>query len=107
MKTCYFCGGELVAQMTTFVHEAHGEVQVIRNVPAYVCQQCGEREYTQETTHQLLTFLQQPPQPVEILQVPAYDLKPVLAQHDLYMSVTEHKLRSGTPVVAREKNSDS
>lgn len=107
MNTCYFCGGELVAQMTTFVHEAHGEVKIVRNVPAYVCQQCGEREYTQETTHQLLMFLQQSPRPVEILQVPAYDLKPVLAKQDLYMSVTKHKQLSGMPVVAREKGTDS
>ena len=79
MNTCYFCGGELAAQMTTFVHEAQGEVQIVRNVPAYVCQQCGEKEYTQETTHQILLFLQHPPRPAAVLQVPAYDLTPVLA----------------------------
>ncbi len=79
MHTCYYCGGQLMHKMTTFAHEMHGEVQVIRNAPAFVCQQCGEKEYTQETTHQILTFLQQPPRPAEILRVPAYDMKLALA----------------------------
>jgi YgiT-type zinc finger domain-containing protein len=107
MNICYFCGGELVAQTTTFVHEAHGNVQIIRNVPAYVCQQCGEREYTQEVTHQILTFLQQSPRPVEILQVPAYDLQPLLPQHSLYTLGADRKVLSETQVVVREKPEDS
>lgn len=74
MNHCYFCGEELVEELTTFVHEENGQVWVIRNVPAYVCQQCGEKEYSQETTQQILSFLKQPPRPTEILHVPAYDL---------------------------------
>jgi len=74
MNTCYFCGGELVEQMTTFVYEENGQVWVVRNAPAYVCRQCGEKEYTQKTTHRILSLLKQPPRPVEILHVPAYEL---------------------------------
>ncbi|MDL1911584.1 type II toxin-antitoxin system MqsA family antitoxin [Chloroflexi bacterium CFX6] len=74
MKQCHFCGGELREQLTTFVHEDNGQVWVIRNVPAFICSQCGEKEYTQETTHNLLSFLKQPPRPAEILHVPAYDM---------------------------------
>jgi YgiT-type zinc finger domain-containing protein len=74
MKRCYFCGGETEEQLTVFVYEENGQVWVIRNVPTYVCKQCGEKEYTQETTHQILSLLKQPPRPAEILHVPAYDL---------------------------------
>lgn len=74
MKRCTFCGGEQIEQLTTFVYEDEGRVWVIRNVPTFVCQQCGEKEYLQETTHRILAFLKQPPRPVEILHVPAYDL---------------------------------
>lgn len=74
MNRCYFCGGEMAEQLTVFVYEENEQVWVIRNVPAYVCKQCGEKEYTQETTHRILSFLKQPPRPVEILHVPAYDL---------------------------------
>jgi YgiT-type zinc finger domain-containing protein len=74
MNECYFCGGELEEKLTTFLHEEDGQVWVIRNVPALVCKRCGEKEYSQETTSQILGFLKQPPRPAEILHVPAYDL---------------------------------
>jgi len=74
MKHCYFCGGELVEQITSFLYEENGQLWVVRNVPTYVCNQCGEKEYTQEITHQILTLLKQPCRPAEILHVPAYDL---------------------------------
>lgn len=76
MNRCYFCGGELVEQETTFVREDRGQVWIIRRVPAHVCRQCGEREYAQETTHRLLSLLKQPSRPVDILHVPAYNLTP-------------------------------
>jgi YgiT-type zinc finger domain-containing protein len=74
MNRCYFCGGEMSERLTTFVYEEEGLVWIIRNVPASVCKQCGEKEYAQEVTHRILAFLRQPPRPVEILHVPAYDL---------------------------------
>jgi YgiT-type zinc finger domain-containing protein len=77
MNRCYFCGGELVEKLTTFVYEEEGQVWIIRNVPAFVCQQCGEKEYNPETTRRILSFLKQPPRPAEILHVPAYDMAAV------------------------------
>ncbi len=73
MSRCHCCGGELVEQLTTFLYEENGQVWIIRNVPAFVCKQCGEKEYSQETTHRILSFLKQPPRPVDIIHVPAYD----------------------------------
>ncbi len=74
MHHCHFCRGTLVERMTMFLYEDNDQVWIIRNVPAFVCLQCGEKEYTQETTHRVLTFLKQPSQPVDVLRVPAYDL---------------------------------
>lgn len=74
MGTCFYCGGQLLEEMGTFVHEEGGQVWAIRNVPTWVCRQCGEKEYSQGTTELLLEILKQPPRPKEILQVPAYDL---------------------------------
>lgn len=74
MNHCYFCGGAMLEQLTTFVYEESGQVWIIRNVPASVCKQCGETEYSQEITHRILSFLQQPPRPMEIIHVPAYDM---------------------------------
>ena len=74
MSQCYFCGGEQIEELTTFVYEDHGQIWLVRNVPTYICSQCGEREYTQTTTHRILLLLKQPPRPAEIVHVPAYDL---------------------------------
>lgn len=74
MTTCYYCHGETVERQTTFVHEDDGQFWIIRNVPAYVCTQCGETEYSQETTRRVLALLRQPPRPRDILHVPAYEL---------------------------------
>jgi YgiT-type zinc finger domain-containing protein len=79
MKQCYYCGGELVEQLTTFVYETNGQFQIVRNVPAFVCSRCGEKEYTQEVTREILEFLRHPSTPVEILNIPAYDLEPAEA----------------------------
>jgi len=76
VNQCVFCGGELTERETTFVREDDGQVWIIRHVPAYVCRQCGEKEYIQDTTHRLLSLLRQPSRPTDILHVPAYDLTP-------------------------------
>ena len=72
--TCYHCRGEMIEQKTTFMYEDNGEFWIIRNVPAYVCTQCGEKEYTQGTTRRILALLSQPPRPRDIVHVPAYEL---------------------------------
>lgn len=74
MTPCRFCDGSLVEQLTTFVHEDGDQFWIVRNVPAFVCTRCGEKEYTQETTQRVLSLLQRPPRPREILHVPAYEL---------------------------------
>lgn len=74
MITCHFCGGALKEQLTTFLHEDNGQVWLVRNVPAFVCTQCGEKEFSRATTKQVLSLLKQPPRPAEILHVPAYDM---------------------------------
>jgi len=74
MITCYFCRGEMIERQTTFVHEDDGLFWIIRNVPGYVCTQCGEKEYSQETTRRVLALLSQPPRPRDIVHVPAYEL---------------------------------
>ena len=77
MNRCHFCGGELVEQLTTFLYENNSQVSIVRNVPAFVCKQCGEKEYTPETTHRILTFLKHPTRPADIMHVLTYDLAQV------------------------------
>ena len=76
MSQCVYCNGDLIEQITTFVYEDGDQFWIVRKVPALVCTRCGEKEYTQETTHRVLSLLKQPPRPQEILRVPAYELAP-------------------------------
>jgi hypothetical protein len=58
------------------LREKPGQVWVIHNVPAWVCQKCGEKEYDRDTTERILAVLRQPSRPAVILHVPAYDVAP-------------------------------
>ncbi|HNX18588.1 MAG TPA: type II toxin-antitoxin system MqsA family antitoxin [Methanoregula sp.] len=50
---CTFCKGRLVSGTTEFIARAAGEVVVIKDIPAYVCEQCGEAYYTTETSRKI------------------------------------------------------
>jgi YgiT-type zinc finger domain-containing protein len=43
---CSFCKGKLREGKAEFLAHAAGGVIVIKDVPAYVCEQCGEAYYT-------------------------------------------------------------
>jgi len=74
MNHCHFCRGELVEQLTTFIHEENGQFRVVRHVPARVCSRCGEKEFTPQVTGQILALLKQAPHSDEVLHVLAYDM---------------------------------
>ena len=50
---CNFCKGKLQEGKTEFLAHAAGEVIVIKDVPAYVCDQCGEAYYTAEISRKI------------------------------------------------------
>jgi YgiT-type zinc finger domain-containing protein len=71
---CHFCGGQLHEELTTFVYEDNGKLIAVRNVPALVCESCGEKEYSPETTHRLYEYVTRAPRPAATLTVPMYDM---------------------------------
>ncbi|MDP3013135.1 MAG: YgiT-type zinc finger protein [Candidatus Subteraquimicrobiales bacterium] len=50
---CVLCGGQKVAGTTTFTTDFGFGVLVIRNVPASVCQKCGEDWVDDNTAQEL------------------------------------------------------
>jgi YgiT-type zinc finger domain-containing protein len=50
---CSFCEGNLKSGKTEFVARVENEVIVVKEVPAYVCEQCGEAYYTPEISRKL------------------------------------------------------
>lgn len=52
-QQCTFCRGKLKQGTTEFIARAGGEVVIIKDVPAYVCEQCGEAYYTTTTSRKI------------------------------------------------------
>jgi YgiT-type zinc finger domain-containing protein len=50
---CALCNGKLEESTTEFLARASGEVVIINNVPALVCEQCGEAYYSLETSRKI------------------------------------------------------
>ncbi len=55
---CNFCGGSVGFGTTTFAVDYQDGVFVARNVPAQVCEQCGESWIADESAERLESLLQ-------------------------------------------------
>lgn len=51
--TCFFCKGQTVETTTKFIVDLGRCVVIVKNVPARVCQQCGESSFSDEVAQQL------------------------------------------------------
>lgn len=56
MTECYFCKGKVVQQKIKVDFRWGRKLKVIENVPAGVCQQCGEK-YFQSTVYKTMEKL--------------------------------------------------
>ena len=59
MEPCSFCGGELEEKEVEVIKKADGKVVVIKEVPALVCQQCGERYFSIDTAEHVNLILKE------------------------------------------------
>lgn len=71
--SCVFCGGKVALQNVTFIYEHSEQLIVIKNVPALVCDACGERTYSPETTEEIMQFARRHFKPIKLVQVPVFD----------------------------------
>jgi len=51
--TCFMCKGTVRDGFSTFTTDMGGCVVVIKNVPSFVCDQCGETSYNSEVAQRL------------------------------------------------------
>jgi len=70
---CVFCGGETRKKCVTFSYEEEGKYFFVENVPAEVCERCGEKTYSPEVTDELLKFAKEQFAPVKKVEVPVFD----------------------------------
>ena len=76
MKRCYFCKGAVKPERITHVHRWKERVIILEDVPADVCQQCGELYFAPDVLKamdQMAEYGQQD-KPKKQVVVPVYSL---------------------------------
>ncbi|MBR6259735.1 MAG: YgiT-type zinc finger protein [Oscillospiraceae bacterium] len=53
MDTCFFCKGDMEPALTKFIVDLDDVVVIVKNVPAMVCTQCGEKSFDDATMERL------------------------------------------------------
>jgi YgiT-type zinc finger domain-containing protein len=56
--TCFFCKGDVQDGLSTFTADRGGCIIVVKNVPAQICDQCGETSYSNMVTQKLEQIVQ-------------------------------------------------
>ena len=51
--TCFMCKGDVQEGFSTFTTDMNGCVVVIKNVPSFICDQCGEISYNGNVAQRL------------------------------------------------------
>ena len=72
---CYFCGGEVVEKrITTDYRWGEDLISIIENVPAGVCQACGEQYLKAEVVKEIERLAQSKEKPIRVIEVPLREL---------------------------------
>ena len=50
---CFMCKGALEEKKTTFMVDLEDHIIIIKDVPSYVCSQCGDTSYSDEVARVL------------------------------------------------------
>lgn len=51
--TCFFCKGTMENSTTTFMVQLENCIVIVKNVPCFKCDQCGEESFSFEVTQRL------------------------------------------------------
>jgi YgiT-type zinc finger domain-containing protein len=74
MNQCYFCKGNVVPKRVRHVHEWGDRVLIFEDVPAEVCQQCGEVYFAPQALKQMDELTIGNSQPSDHMTVPVYSM---------------------------------
>ena len=69
---CYFCGGTTRPATVTAENWWGNQLALVEDVPAQVCEDCGEPYFEAETAKELDRLRMAPPVAERIVEVPVY-----------------------------------
>jgi YgiT-type zinc finger domain-containing protein len=78
INQCSFCGGELKDELTQHEYRGEGKLFVFEDVPAEVCQQCGEKYFDLKVVEAMEQAVLRHLQPKRTLIVPLYSYREVM-----------------------------
>lgn len=70
---CDLCGGAMLEKKTTYTLEIHKRFVMVENVPAKVCQQCGEMLYSPDVVDRLQKTIWNNKEPEKTIETPVFD----------------------------------
>jgi len=70
---CIFCGGKLKKDNVTFTYQDDHKYIIVEDVPAEVCNSCGEKIYSPAVTDDLLKFAKNKFHAVKTIKVPVFN----------------------------------
>jgi len=74
---CDLCRGQMKKQSVRYVLLYENRFVIVENVPANVCQQCGEKLFAPDIVGQLQDIVLKNQRPVKTIEAPVYDLQAV------------------------------
>lgn len=75
MAKCSVCSmGEVTRRLVTYMYQDDGQYVVVENVPAEVCDRCGERLFDPDTVDRIQKLIWSKAKPKRIVSVPILDL---------------------------------
>ena len=72
---CYFCKGKVVKQKVSVDFRWGNELVIIENVPAGVCQQCGEKYFSAKVYKQMEKIVKTKTKPLKHIIVDVVKFK--------------------------------
>ncbi len=72
-QTCRICQGQLQQQRVTRMQRYQGRWIAIENLPALVCQQCGEQYYAPDVHDLVVTLISGQDAPIRTETIDVYD----------------------------------
>lgn len=73
IKKCFLCSGKTVKKLVTAENWWGDELTLIENVPAWVCDSCGEQYFEPEVCEELDRLRNTPPAAKRVIQIPVYN----------------------------------
>ena len=71
---CDLCGGKIINKKVSYSLFYEGHWVIVENVPANICQQCGERLFAPEVVEELQNVIWSKKAPVKKIETPVFDL---------------------------------